>query len=488
MQIVASDLTSHYRPSECALRQYLRQRGEREGPRSEFEDLLAKLGRLHERKHLATLGPYVDISSFAESERLSKTKESVANKATVIYQPRFNARIPISGQNVEIVGQPDFLLAQHQGYTIRDSKISLRITEKDHPEILLQLQLYGLLFERTFGSTPTALEVHSGRGSIVAVPYDKGVAVLKVLGEIVDLATATSEPYSPVGWTKCLSCGFNGRCREKATANKDVALVMGVDQGLANALHDLGVTSCSDLLSRYDSHTLGELKRPYGKGMRKVGAGAVGILRMADVMERNCELVLMKPPIPNVSNYCMVDLEGMPPHMDELEKIYLWGQQVFGQNPSEYMAAAAGFGSDGERDGWEQFLRNSQEIFTGYGDVPMVHWSHYERTKLDACVDKFGDRDDIARRVRENLLDLHPIATMSIALPVSSYGLKTIEQYVGFRRKAEEYGGDWAMARYIEATETQDEQLRASVMEKILAYNREDLEATWAVLQWLKSK
>ena len=40
------------------------------------------------------------------------------------------------------------------------------------------------------------------------------------------------------------------------------------------------------------------------------------------------------------------------------------------------------------------------------------------------------------------------------------------------------------MARYIEATETADEAARAAIMDEILAYNREDLEATWAVMGW----
>jgi predicted RecB family nuclease len=42
------------------------------------------------------------------------------------------------------------------------------------------------------------------------------------------------------------------------------------------------------------------------------------------------------------------------------------------------------------------------------------------------------------------------------------------------------------MAKYIEATETDDELERATIMDEILAYNREDLEATWAVLEWLR--
>ena len=44
------------------------------------------------------------------------------------------------------------------------------------------------------------------------------------------------------------------------------------------------------------------------------------------------------------------------------------------------------------------------------------------------------------------------------------------------------------MAKYIEAVETEDAAERTAIMDEILAYNREDLAATWAVLQWLKSK
>lgn len=44
------------------------------------------------------------------------------------------------------------------------------------------------------------------------------------------------------------------------------------------------------------------------------------------------------------------------------------------------------------------------------------------------------------------------------------------------------------MAKYIEATEMEDEARRREVIGQILLYNREDLEASWAVLRWLKEK
>ena len=49
-----------------------------------------------------------------------------------------------------------------------------------------------------------------------------------------------------------------------------------------------------------------------------------------------------------------------------------------------------------------------------------------------------------------------------------------------------ESGGEWSVAQYIRAVETEDENLRRETMDSIRRYNREDLEATWAVMQWLK--
>lgn len=184
----------------------------------------------------------------------------------------------------------------------------------------------------------------------------------------------------------------------------------------------------------------------------------------------------------------MFDLEGMPPHLDELDKVYLWGMQVFGRTQSEFMPAVAGFGEDGDREGWSDFLAKAELLFREFGNIRFVHWHHYERTHITKYIQRFGDRQGIAARVLENLLDLHPIALRSVLLPLPSYSLKVVEKYVGFKRSQDEYGGSWSMAKYIEATETRDEHLRNQLLDQILLYNKEDLAATWAVFEWLRSK
>ncbi len=74
--------------------------------------------------------------------------------------------------------------------------------------------------------------------------------------------------------------------------------------------------------------------------------------------------------VPVHPNYVMFDLEGLPAYCDDLEKIYLWGLQVFGNQPGEFLPAVAGFGDDGDEQGWKDFLTNVETIFEEHGDIP----------------------------------------------------------------------------------------------------------------------
>ena len=101
---------------------------------------------------------------------------------------------------------------------------------------------------------------------------------------------------------------------------------------------------------------------------------------------------------------------------------------------------------------------------------------------------RYGDPNGTVARIIANLLDLFTVAKNSIVLPIPSFSLKVVEKYVGYKRTQEEYGGDWAMATFIEATETSDKQKRDGLMNEICKYNQEDLAASWSVFQWLQSK
>jgi len=62
--------------------------------------------------------------------------------------------------------------------------------------------------------------------------------------------------------------------------------------------------------------------------------------------------------------------------------------------------------------------------------------------RLNTYIERFGDRNGIAARVANNLLDLLPITQDSVVLPLPSYSLKVVEEHIGFKRIQKEYGGD----------------------------------------------
>jgi len=482
LKIKPSYFYNLYRPSKCDLRLYLQLKGVEPAPPSAFEQVLFRLGQRHEKNHLFTFPEFTDLTG----EPSEKTLEEIWKASPVIYQGELRAQVSVDGQVLDIVGIPDFIIKEGAGYFIRDCKIAQHATEDKHPEIPRQLQIYGWLFEKNTGKRPSKLEVLKGNGGIEVIDYQGEATAVSHLRELLRIISLSEEPYSPVGWSKCLSCGYNDLCISRAYESQTVALLPDVDQGLARRLKELGVLTIKDLAARYNESSLSELKKPHGGKEQRVGKRAAGILLQAKAMLENKEIVLKKPDIPLSRNYAMFDLEGLPPQLDELDKVYLWGMQVFGEKPSDFRYSLAETGIDGDRKGWEAFLKIAERIFAKYGDIHFVHWHHYEKTKINTYIERYGDREGIAARVLDNLVDLLPITKNSVVLPQPSYSLKVVESHVGFKRTQDEYGGDWSIAKYIEAVETEDEGKRRSIIDEIIKYNEEDLQATWAVFEWLK--
>ena len=477
-----SALYNLLKPSRCDLREWLKSHGFEEEPPSAFREVLFEQGHEHEARHLRRFPKALDIAELPREEQADGTLAALEAGERVIYQGVFEVQTTLAGREVVIVGHPDFMLPARAGYAIRDSKLNHSINEY----IRLQLETYGWLYEQTTGEPPVALQVHSGTGEIYDLPYEGGAEPLALFGEMLELRFADQRPTEYVGASKCSGCGFREHCWPQAVERREVGLIPWVDRGTIDELHAQEVHTIDQLLERFDADSLAALERPWRDGRRPVGGRATRILEDAQAHQRGEPILLQKPALSDAKTWVMFDLEGVPPRIDETEKIYMWGLQCFGEQGGPFRPALAGFGPDGDREGWHDFLAECESIFEEHGDIPFVHWATYERIKIDLYVSRYGDRDGTAARVKANLLDLLPITRAAVAVPLSSYSLKDIETLTGYQRQLDEYGGDWSMAKYIRATETSDEAEREAIMDEILAYNREDLEATWAVLEWLR--
>ncbi|MEW6042220.1 MAG: PD-(D/E)XK nuclease family protein, partial [Elusimicrobiota bacterium] len=182
----------------------------------------------------------MDLSGGSLETRAEKTKKYIREQAKIIYQAVFTGVTEINKIPVSVVSIPDFLIFESSGWIIRDAKLARHVDEGEHPEIEGQLQLYGLLLEKTTGEKPSHLEVLQGDNQIITLEYS-GARAKEFLAELLEVVSKPEEPYSPVGWTRCQSCGYVELCWEKSVKNRDVAILPGVDKGLAIFLKKEGI-------------------------------------------------------------------------------------------------------------------------------------------------------------------------------------------------------------------------------------------------------
>lgn len=474
--------TLHY-PQRCEKRLRLHAQGAMAAEPSVFDELLRELGKRHEERHRGQLENVIDLSRGAPEARIARTREELRRRSGTLFQPLLSVERRIDGQDVVLVGSPDFMIPADGGWRIRDAKVARDI---DKPGILAQLNLYGFLLEAMLSEPPLTLEAYLGSGEIATTVYEGGEAVLEQVSAVLQILVDEGK-YEPVGWSKCSACGFRGDCWTAAERDRDVALLPDVDQGLARELHGQRCRTIADLYERFhdDDRQLADLRRLSGKVQRRVGTKAARILQHAQSFLEDRPIWRDVPALPGSRNLVMFDLEGLPPQIDEVEKVFLWGLKVCGDRPSEFLTSCAFPGRTDDRAAWIGFLRIAERLFQEYGDIPFVHWASYEKTKIRMYVDRYGDPDGTAESVLARLVDLLPIMKQAVCLPLPSYSLKQVEKYVGFQRNVAGKG-DWAIAMYIQACETDDPLAAEAVIGEILQYNEEDLDATWAVYRWLQ--
>ena len=506
-----SSISRLYQPSSCELRTWLRSHGFEESPPGEFDEFIFAQGLLHEQRVLEELRAshpdLIDLDGFNNKNAEAETIAALEDGGHLIYQGMFVVKTELGGNQVTVLGYPDFLIPDGDGWIISDAKLTRSIFNKPRKDgtrtpkstkiqIVLQLQLYGWMLAQIIPGAKFTLQVNTGSGETEAVEYDGGEAALSALERVLEIEALPEEPAEEVGWSKCSGCGFREHCWPRAEERQAIGIVIDVNVKLAAKLTEAGVTSYSDLYESHNEESLAELKSP-GKGDDPAQQAAARlILENAEALSTGLPVRRRQAdgapfPIPAElsadDNYVMFDLEGAPPEGSTEQIVYIWGAQVFGKNGGKFEAAIAGFDPGGDEQGWRDFLELAAAMIAEHPGIRFVHWANYEKDMVTKYLERFGDdAADTGATVLASLLNLLPIAEKIVAVPLPSYSLKVVEKLIAFERKAVEVGkGDDSIVAYTTARDSNDAAVQAEIIESIRAYNEEDLAATWAVQEWL---
>ena len=256
----SSAITLIYEPTECDKRTWLRDVAKLEpsedGP---FQKFNKEQGIRHEQLVVERLEgegyELVDIDGYENKAAFTDTVEAVGAGDKVVYQGMLEAEAEIAGKTVRIIGYPDFLIPDGDGWVIADAKLARGLFKDDGKErtdreaIFLQIRLYGWLFEQVFPGVGYSLSAYNGAGGIEEVEPDGGSSSLAKLATVLEIRSIPEgdEPSELVGWSKCGPCGYKYHCWPVAEEQKALGLVIDIDKKLAPKLEAEGVTSYPEI-------------------------------------------------------------------------------------------------------------------------------------------------------------------------------------------------------------------------------------------------
>jgi uncharacterized protein len=464
--------TTLYVLNQCERRVWLgRHRPELAAPAGEFDRLLWERGREHERavrqsRFAAALGP-VFVGQPVEGAA-EDTRRLLDSSPTALYQPLLLSR------DGRCVGVPDFLYREGQHWVIHDVKLAVNVAE--HPEIGLQMAHYARLLEESLGARAVRLEITNGEGGVVPVEDLARARYEHVLERARALVGASPEPDLLQSHSACAECPFYDHCWPLAVGEDRIEVLREVTRNVAGLLHGIGI------------HTIASLAAVQPRQIRMKGIASLAEAIVAEARAHHDQqpVWLMPPQLPPWP-VVWFDLEGDPEGEEVDRAIYLWGLAVDdGQQMPRPEVITAHFEDQGGRRAWERFVARAIEIFARHPHARWVHYSPYEKTWVRKYVARYGAPAGFLERMEEALFDLlYRGVRRCVRLPLYSYSVKKVADFVGFRWRNPGSGSVWSIVQYERARASGDPTERARIVREIEEYNGDDLLAMRAVWRWM---
>jgi len=481
--------TDFYNYIQCKYRVYLEKNGDQKlkDKVSDFVKLLWERGVQHERVVIESIikaknKTFVEVSKNKPSgrETFEETINLMKRGTDYIYQG-----VLISDN---FIGRPDLLektngkskfgnyyyipvdIKAGRGYEGDDAE-----DKKFKESYWLQLNFYSLLLGKIQDFIPKT-------GKIInidkeEIEYDLNLNDEKFLKKLDDISAMArgKELYQPIVGGKCGLCEWQTYCKKWAEDKKDLSLLFKV--GLIKyELQNYGIKIIDDILAKPLNNWLIDLpqikKSGHFKGIAE--KTLTNLYKRAKVYKSGKEEIYN--PIKFLDNKTEIhfDIEDDPTQ----DIVYLFGFWIIDHSRKQsYYKSILAQGLNDE----EKAVNDVWDFFQQLKDVPIYHYSHHEVSTLKRLQKKYKLPDEPIENFIKNSVDLYKIITDNTDWPLSSYGLKAICKFTGFKWSSEDAGGANSIEWYSKFLNGDND-----MMNKILKYNEEDCRATAHLKDYLQ--
>ena len=284
---------------------------------------------------------------------------------------------------------------------------------------------------------------------------------------------------------KCSLCSWRGVCNAEARRVGHLSEVSGIGAKRREMLLELGIDGLNALADA-DPHHLAEQLQRFGEQHGAVAAPLVAQARaQRDGQAQALVDSLALPELTNAPGVLLYDIESDPDARDD----FLHGFVCLPRDPDGRWALARAsyhpllmLQEHGEGRCWQRIKR----FLNRYEGWPVLHYGETESQALCKMAERQGVSDLDRQALRCRLVDVHARLRSHWRLPLGSYGLKKVADWLGFSWSQAGVDGARALLwwRQWRGTGPQDRG-HAQALRWIFTYNRDDGLATWAVAAWM---
>lgn len=477
--------------------------------------LVQSYGDRHERAYLQTLKnqglQIVEIDKSATlDEQVNATRTAMHNGAEVIFQATL-LQPPFLGYADFLfkVEGPSKLGSYH--YEVADTKLA----KSNRAKFMVQLCFYADLLEKEQGVLSRHLRVVLGtldesdklkRGM---APQDENTARLLTSEYIhlvrlimADFLKFASNPTQtePLPNAACAQCGWREHCQQSWEDQDHVCLVANIRNDQIAKMKKSGITTMRGL-----ADYTGEV----------TGVGVMNKLKAQARLQSNQKdsdgelRIELQPQPATVGNSVKAagfgllpepdpgdlyfDMEGFPHETGGLE--YLFGVGYVLPSASPGTQAQLKFipfwahNRQEEKVAFEGFMDFIEDHLRKHPKAHIYHYAAYEKTAIQRLSSLHDTRTELRDRLlREGrLVDLYRVVSSGLVLAVPSYSIKKVEAYYRGARQGAVANAGQSIVMYEAFRETIDGVEKAQLLSDIESYNKDDVESTWQLHQWLES-
>ncbi len=451
--------------------------------------LIQEHGTRHEQQYLASLHEggktIIDVSEKGAGldHQVAATRQALADGPEVVYQAALRDGIFAGYADfLERVDRPSDLGAF--SYEVIDTKLS----KSPKAKYLIQLAFYSSILAKWQGRMPEAMHVVLGDGTRLTYRVADYIRYYYTLqARFLEAQLRDPAVTYPVPCAKCAQCSWSGLCEQVWERDDHLSRVANIRQAQVIKLNAAGINTLQALANLGDglhvpklaSETLSVLRHQARLQWqeRVTGERVVDLLPATEGDGRGFQRL---PPPDEGDLY--FDMEGDPLEKNGLE--YLFG--VGYREPNGFVFVPFwGHSREQEKVAFEAFIDFVFDHLTRHPNAHIYHYAAYEKTALGKLMSLHGTRerqvDDLFRHGR--LVDLYKVVRESMRVSEPGYSIKNIEHFYRPPREGEVQNAGASIVFYEQWRQSADPVL----LSQIEAYNRDDVESTAGLHEWLLS-